>query len=81
MNASRQLAAEMTFAEMLKRMDIFNDDTTTLERREAFRAVLTDGLADKTLGRNTAGKLETYQDVFERIYEYPLYPEQERAVP
>lgn len=52
---------------------IFEGDTTAQARRERFRsAIVNHGLDCVIVGRNKAGKPETYADLFERIFKDPL---------
>jgi hypothetical protein len=46
------------------------------ERKQRFRRAIIDGFIDQAIiGRNLAGKAETYAEIFERIYREPLRPE------
>lgn len=52
---------------------IFEGDTTAQARRERFRsAIINHGLDMTIVGRNAAGKCETYAALFERIFHDPL---------
>jgi tRNA U34 5-carboxymethylaminomethyl modifying GTPase MnmE/TrmE len=53
--------------------EIFTGMTDASTRQERFRAaILEAGLEFAIVGRNAAGKTETYTQVFERLYNEPL---------
>lgn len=76
----RGVDAEMFMAKRLKEhgANIFTGVTDSTERKERIRKAIIDcGLDVIVIGRNGAGKTETYADAFARFYNEPLYMEVE----
>jgi hypothetical protein len=72
-----QFDAETFIASRLRDhgMGIFLGTTDSAVRKERTRQAIIAGKLDCTIvGRNTAGKAETYAALFERIYGEPLEP-------
>jgi hypothetical protein len=61
-------------------VDVFAGTFGAEIRRERIQAaILEHGLASVVLGRGESGKPETYQIVFQRLYEMPLVSKAEHA--
>lgn len=79
--SSKQLDAELWFVGRLRDhlAQIFTGDTDPATRRERLRrAIVNAELESVILGKNAAGKSETYADAFERLYGEPLQPKPQR---
>lgn len=71
-----QLDAEAFIVKRLKDhgAQIFQGVTDSAERRQRIRKAIIDAGLDRTIvGRNSAGKTETYSQTFERAFHEPLY--------
>jgi hypothetical protein len=72
----QNLDAEVFIAKRLREhgAKIFEGVTDSAERKERIRNAIIDCELDSTvIGRNAAGKPETYADAFARFYQEPLY--------
>lgn len=70
-----RLDAELYLVGRLKQhgAHVFDGDTTTATRKERIRAaILEHGLDCTIVGRNKAGKTDTYRACYERLYGEPL---------
>jgi len=77
-----QFDAESYLARRLKEhgAPVFIGVTDTNIRKERLRKAIIDGKHDCTIvGRNLAGKAETYAQLFERIFNEPLEPKSRKG--
>lgn len=76
------LDGEMFLVRRLNNRAVFVGLTDPPIRRErARKAIIEAGLDCTIVGRNAAGKVERYGELFERIYSEPLFPPADEESP